>query len=317
MNSWESRIKELIEQYHFIFKSNGDMRLSCSADKESIHCYGLDEIEMCVYCVMQSAGFESDLKWEIKESGGKYFFSPVASDDFKEALQNISTIYPQCTVKGKNLYFEHGKLTALYKVCEGEFYDYGRVKSCNIVVDMILNLNQSDRTKEDLDNFCALFCCYNINFLHALLLEISHYIKHKDKMTCLKILKEIVDFMERVFAFRKYITDHPEEKAQYMESLKRTSVCLANLFRQRAQSDPLPLNQYRNVSYDSKLKEKFPSTKRRWNYKADVGSEESCQKIFRRIANFCTDGQVDFKGSKDDDDIRTVKAFLNTGDIKT
>lgn len=313
MKSWEELIAELIAQYLFIFNSNGDMRLSCFWDKESIHCYGLDEIEMCVYCIMQSAGAENDLKWEIRESGGEYYFFPVASKGFKEAIQKISTTYPQCNEE-KNLYLKHGKLKSLYKVCEGEFCDISRVKSCNIVVDMIFNLNRSDRTKDDLDNFCALFCCYNINFLHTLLLEVRHFIKSKNKKARKKLLEEVVNFMEKVFAFRKYITNNSGVKEDYMESLGRTSVCLANLFRQRNKSDTLPLNQYKNESYDSKIKEIFPLSLRHWNYKAELGSQGSCQKVFRYIAVACMDKNVNFDGSEDD--IQTVKNLLHTGDNK-
>jgi len=260
---------------------------------------------------MQSAGAGSELNWEIRESGGRYFFSPVAGKDFKEALQKISAIYPQCN-EGKALYLEKGKLKRLYQVCQGELCDISHVRSCNIVVDMIFNLNRSNRTKEDLDNFCALFCCYNINFLHSFLLEVRRYIEGKDKKARLKLLNEVLDFMERVFDFRKYITDKSEAKAEYMESLKQTSICLANLFRQRTQRDALPLNQYRNVTYDSKIKAKFPSAVRRWNYKADIGFQGSCQEIFRHIADRCTGGQIDFNDSKDD--ICAVRDFLGAGD---
>lgn len=314
MNSGNNLINELAAQYHFIFKGEEDMRLPCYADKDNIQCYGLDEIEICVYYIMQSAGAEGGLRWEIKESGGEYYFYPVADEKFRKELEDFSKNYSRC-MEEKNLYYKKRKLVPLYKVCQGKLCDTRDVKSCNIVVDMIFNLNQSGRTKEDLSNFCALFCCYDINYLHAFLLAVQHYIdKNKiDNRKCLKLLKEVTNFMGKVFAFRRYITKESEAQADYMESLKQTSMCLANLIRQRAKSKALPLSQYRQISYDCKIRTKFLNN--HWNYKTGIGFQGSCQALFRAIVTRCTGNQLKFSANNDDD-IQAVKDFLQEKGIE-
>lgn len=312
MDDW---INKLIVQYHLIFNDYRDTRLLCTMDKNFVHCYGIDEIEICVYCIMENAGAVNNLKWEIQETGDKYYFIPVMEGTcFRETMQRLSSKYPICK-EDKKICHDKSDLNPLYKVCQGELLTNKETKSCNIVVDMIFNLNRSKREKEDLDNFCALFCCYNVNFLHSFLVKVRDYIKQHltDKRKRLIFLREVTFFIKKIFSFRKNITNNNENvdaNDEYLKTLKETSMLIAKLLRQRYKNNELALAQYQKMTpqYNTKVRSYFPS-KRGWNYNARLGSEESCQKLFRQIASECTEKKIRFKS--DMEDLQTVMNYLD------
>ena len=311
MDDW---INELIAQYHLIFNNYRDMRLLCTMDKNYVHCYGIDKIEMCVYCIMQDAGAVNNLKWEIQETGNNYYFIPVIEGScFKETMQRLSRKYPICK-EDQRIYHDKSNLNPLFKVCQGEFLANKEKKSCDIVVDMIFNFNRSNREKADLDNFCALFCCYNVNLLHAFLVKVNEYIeKHiKDKRKLITLLKEVTLFIEKIFSFRNCIKDNKGNMAEnaYLKTLKETSMLIARLLRQRDKNDELAMTQYQNMpaQYDVKMKTKFPTSYRGWNYNAGLGSKGSCQKLFRQIANKCIGEEIKYESNVEDWEI--VKKYL-------
>lgn len=316
----DEKIKELIAQYHLVFNNHRDTRLTCTSDREAVHCYGIDEIEMCVYCIMRNAGGVYNLKWEIQENGGKYYFIPVIDGKcFRDALCKLMEKYPLCE-EDKSIYLEKGKLKPLYKVCQGELLIDEKERSCNIVTDMIFNLNQSNRDKEDLDNFCALFCCYNVSFLYTFLEKVNVYIEENIKRKRDKVLQlfnDVTLFMEKIFSFRECIINYNENIAEddaYLRKLKETSMMIAKLLREREKSDELTLTQYQNMplQFNIKVKANFPMTKRGWNYKARLGSQGSCQQLFRHIAYICTKNEIEFLGEErsGEEDLKTVRDFL-------
>lgn len=265
-----------------------DRRMSCEMDKELFPCHGIDEIQLCVYCIANKENLRNNLKWTFQKSGGDYYIFPSAGNSFQESIKYLKELYSKCTLKYN--YLEDNYLTSVYKTCTGKIMPAKELHACHPIVDMIFNMNRHGRSKAELDNLNALFCCTNLSIFQRLLLDANDYIrtlKHSDKLI---FLKGIVDLCEKVSLIREYVdacnSSQPpaHNPGDILDELECSSAIIISLLREN--------NAFQSIkptfsqAFIKKLKDALAEEKD-WRYNRRFGGNGSCRTIFHAIIKSC------------------------------
>lgn len=285
MTEWDIQMKEAIAQYHMIFVKPGlyDRRMSCEMDQELFPCHGIDEIQLCVYCIANRESLRNELKWNFQKFGGDYYIFPSAGNSFQESITYLKELYSKCTLKYN--YLENDCLTSIYKTCNGKVMPT-KLHSCHPIVDMIFNMNRHGRNKTELDNLNALFCCMNLSIFQSLLLDAYDHIRTLRRSDKLIFLNEVVNLCEKVSSIRDYVnacngTQPPAHKPEViLDELECSSAIIISLLRKNNafQSMKPTFSQ----AFYKKLKDTL-AEERDWRYNRRFGGNGSCQSIFHAI----------------------------------
>lgn len=309
MEEWTTQMRNLIAQYQLIFVSGkDDRRISCEMDKDVSICHGIDKAELCVYCLTVQECFLSKLKWKFKKARDGYWFIPSADEEFEKGIEDIKKKYSECEEKSDC--FKEEYPIPVYRTCDAEKIDLG-FKSCNIVVDMILNMNRRERNKKELDNFNALFCCARLTIFRQFLHDAAQYIRNLKDEEKFVFLGEVTAFLEKVLSIREYIDGETKEskdlrKLEEVKVLKEleesASISIAIIRKEQSQHTIGPSFA---CEFDDKMKAAFAES-RFWNYNKKL-ERKSCRDIFRGMVRFVFP-EIDFS---DKDDVKAVKNMLN------
>lgn len=85
---WDKLIDEAIAQYQIIFVNHlGDRRLPCEIDSSVFVCHGMDEIQLCAYCLANNENLLGKLQWRIEKRKKDTISIQVRTKNFKMHLQ--------------------------------------------------------------------------------------------------------------------------------------------------------------------------------------------------------------------------------------
>lgn len=285
MKNWDTLIHEAIARCQFIFVDDlGDRRLPCEIDPELFRCHGIDEIQLCAYCFAMNENLLEKLQWKIEKKEDVYYFYPIADKEFRDALREMKDTYPECNVRGN--YLKNGKLTSVYRICEGE--KEAEEKSCPLIIDMIFHLNRKERSKAELDNFIALFSCMHIMILRRFLFDAVKYMQNLDVTEGKLLLNEIVNIMDKVLSIRKYINGKNKQEA-ICEELRRSSAKIITLVYDKKKQISIRDNFAQDFDY--KMSKAF-SASVKWRYNRNIRGK-NCRDLFRSLVKMCF-GEVTF-----------------------
>lgn len=313
MTEWDTLIHKAIAQYQIIFVNHlGDRRLPCDINSEIFVCHGMDEIQICAYCLAENENLLEKLQWQIEKEENKYYFYPIADKEFQDALTKMSDTYPECNVRGN--YLKNGKLTSVYRICDGG--KEAEEKSCSLMIDMIFHMNRKGRNKEELDAFIALFSCMHIVILRGFLLKAKSYMQSLDLAERRLFLREIVNIMDRVMMIRQRINgNNPNE--EICAELRKSSAKIIAVVCDKREQRLIRDNFARD--FDFKMNETF-SKSGKWRYNRNIRGE-NCRDLFRSLVKMCF-SEVKFNQTRGKDvieagidDVRKAQALLNAEEI--
>lgn len=300
-NEWTTQIDKTIAQYHMIFldyepshgkntsdkKILSDRSISCKFDPQSFLCHGIDKIQLCASCFIMQERLLEELRWHLEEIEEGYYFFPTAGNEFEKSIQNLKRSYKECHIKHN--YLKDKYLTSVYETCNAKTDD--TALSCDLIVDVIFDMNRHGRRKKDLDNLNAFFCCRNISIFQSLLLESRKFMATLSDHTkkCM-FLKELVYLCNEILHIREFVdmdTHHPNTNQKiytdFLDGLSRSSSIITSHLR--AYSEYSSISPTYDQDFNTKMR-KLLANKANWRYTKEFGTEtETCKNIFRNIVN--------------------------------